>query len=110
MYQIQKLRMARKSLTREQIANLIGINFDLDDSDSDSTFEPDNTSESNSICVSEDERRDDMEHRCASDDGEYGEVLGRRLGKQGWATAPLSLFEYPPQAFPYCPPCFLLLL
>ena len=76
MYQIQKLRMARKSLTREQIANLIGINFDLDDSDSDSTYEPDNTSESNSICVSEDERRNEMEQRCVSDDGKDGEVQG----------------------------------
>ena len=51
--------MPRKGLTREEIANLIGNDSDLDDCDSDSTFEPDDTSESNSSCQSEDERRDE---------------------------------------------------
>ena len=46
--------MPRKSLTREQTVNLIGKNSDLDDSDSDPTFEPVNTSESNYSYISED--------------------------------------------------------
>ena len=53
--------MARKSLTIDQVLDHIGNYSDLDDSDTFSTYEPEDISESNSSFLSEDECWDKME-------------------------------------------------
>ena len=78
MYQIFKFRRARKSFSLEQIVDLICNNSDLADYDSVSTFETDDTSESNISCLSEDERRYENDQEFASHDGEvmdHSEIL-----------------------------------
>ena len=83
---IQKFELVSKTLTREQIFDLIGNISNLDDSDSDPTFKPDETSGSNSSFLCEDGRWDENEQQCAPYDGknddlsdgekmDYGEAL-----------------------------------